>query len=120
MSYKDLEVYHEAKRLAVEVHQVSMTFPKFEMYEEGSQLRRASKSVVSNIVEGYGRKRYKNDFVRHLIFSLSECDETRLHLELLFETGSMRDQIKCNELKAAYDVLSKKLNRFIQSVEQTF
>lgn len=37
--------------------------PKFEMYEEGSQIRRSSKAVVSNIVEGFGRKRYQADYV---------------------------------------------------------
>jgi len=36
--------------------------PKFEMYEEGSQIRRSSKSVRTNIVEGYGRRNYKLDY----------------------------------------------------------
>jgi len=40
--------------------------PKFEMYEEGSQIRRSAKSVAANIVEGYGRRRYKQEFIRFL------------------------------------------------------
>ncbi len=58
-SYRDLEIYQESKRLAIEVHKLSLTLPKFELYEEGSQIRRSSKSVTSSIVEGYGRRLYK-------------------------------------------------------------
>lgn len=42
-SYRDLEIYKESKRLAIEVHKVSLTLPKFELYEEGDQVRRSSK-----------------------------------------------------------------------------
>lgn len=80
-SYRDLEVFKEAKRLGIEIHKMSMTLPKFEMYEEGSQVRRSAKAVASLIVEGYGRRRYKQDFIKYLIYSQSECDETILHLD---------------------------------------
>ncbi len=62
-TYKDLEIYQLAHALAVECHKVSLRLPKFEMYEEGSQLRRSSKSVSTQIVEGFGRRRYKADFL---------------------------------------------------------
>jgi hypothetical protein len=52
MSYRELRIYQESKRLAIEVHAMSLELPKFEMYEEGSQVRRSSKSVTSMIVEG--------------------------------------------------------------------
>ena len=67
--YKDLEVYQLAHRLAVEVHKASMTLPRFELYEEGSQLRRAAASVPANIVEGFDRRRHKGDFIRFLIYA---------------------------------------------------
>jgi four helix bundle protein len=55
-SYEDLEIYSLAKKLAVKLHKITIEkLPKFEMFEEGSQARRSSKSVVSNIVEGFGR-----------------------------------------------------------------
>ena len=38
-SYRDLEVFKESKRLGIEVHKMSMGLPKFELYEEGSQIR---------------------------------------------------------------------------------
>jgi four helix bundle protein len=51
-SYRDLEVYKESKRLAIEVHKMSLTLPKFELFEESGQVRRSSKSVTAMIVEG--------------------------------------------------------------------
>jgi len=59
---------------------MSLSLPKFEMYEEGSQIRRSSKSVSNNIVEGFGRRKYKQEFIRFLTFSLGSCDETIEHL----------------------------------------
>ena len=91
--------------------------PRFELYEEGSQIRRSSKSVVANIVEGYGRRRYKADFVRFLTCALASCDETREHLELLRETGSLKNKDRFDQLYLQNDELGRKLNRFIQTVE---
>ena len=116
-SYRDLEIYVESKRLAIEVHKLSITLPKFEMFEEGSQVRRSSKAVTSMIVEGYGRRRYKADFIKYLIYAQSECDETMVHLDFLFETKSLIDNSKYDQLKKDYDILSRKINKFIQWVE---
>jgi len=88
--YEDTEIYQLAKRLAVEVHRMTLEeLPKFEMYEEGSQIRRSSKSIVANFVEGYGMRRYRGDLIRYLTYALASCDETKAHLELLHETGSL-------------------------------
>jgi len=119
-SYRDLEVYKLSKTLAVRVHKMSLGLPKFELYEEGSQIRRSSKAVTAAIVEGYGRRRYKAEFIRYLIFAQSECDETILHLDFLFETGSLSDEHLYKELANEYDVLSKRINKFIQWVEENF
>jgi four helix bundle protein len=91
-SYRDLEVYKESKKMAVEVHKMSLTLPKFELFEEGGQVRRSSKSVTAMIVEGYGRRRYKADFIKYLVYSQAECDETMTHLDFLFETKSLSDK----------------------------
>jgi len=66
-SYTDLDIYQISLSLFFKVHPSSLLLPKYELYELGSQLRRSSDSVVSNIVEGYGRKRYKADFIRFLV-----------------------------------------------------
>jgi len=60
VSYRKLEIWRLASVLVNDVHRMTLDqLPKFEMYEEGSQIRRSMKSVKSNIVEGYGRRRYK-------------------------------------------------------------
>ncbi len=58
-NYRDLEIYQTAYSLAIKVHKMTLTLPQYEMYEQGSQVRRSSKSIKDNIVEGYGRRRYK-------------------------------------------------------------
>lgn len=78
-SYRDLNIYKEAHELTNEVHSLSLLLPKFELYEEGSQIRRSSKAVSTAIVEGHGRRKYKAEFIRYLTFSQSECDETIEH-----------------------------------------
>ena len=119
-SYRDLEIYQESKRLAIEVHAMSLKLPKFELYEEGSQVRRSSKSVTSMIVEGYSRRRYKAEYIKYLIYSQSECDETMVHLDFLLETGSAINREEVNRLKNDYDSLSKRINKFTQWVEEEF
>jgi four helix bundle protein len=61
-SYKDLEIYVESRRLALEVHKISLSLPKFEMYEGGGQVRRSSKAVTSLIVEGDGKTKIQGGF----------------------------------------------------------
>src|SRR3954469_22435153 len=119
MSYRDLEIWKLARDVAVAVHRMTLhELPKFEMYEEASQIRRSVKSIRSNIVEGYGRRRYKQEFIRFLIFAHSPCDETIDHLEGLFETGSLTDEEIFRDLQARLDLLGRKLNLFIQGVER--
>lgn len=120
MSYKNLEIWKLADELVVEIHDMTLTkLPKFEMYEEGSQIRRSSKSVKSTVVEGYGRKRYKAEFVKFLVYSLGANDETIDHLENLFKTKSLQDEVLYNYLHAKWETLGKKINLFIKGVDNT-
>jgi len=119
-SYRELEVYKLSKLLAVRVHAMSLQLPKFEMYEEGSQIRRSSKAVTAAIVEGYGRRNYKQEFLRYLVFAISECDESILHLDFLVETNSLKDKTEYDFLHAEYDRLSKMINGFSSWVEKNW
>lgn len=118
MSYRSLEIWQLSREIVIEIHKMTITkLPRFEMYETASQIRRSSKSVKSNIVEGYGRRSYKQDYIRFLIFSIASNDETIDHLETLWETGSLTDKNIYDDLHEQIDKLGKKLNRFIVSVE---
>lgn len=119
MSYKDLEIWQLAREICIDIHRMTMTkLPKFEMFEEGSQIRKSSKSVKSTITEGYGRRRYKQEFLRFLTYAIASNDETIDHLETLFETGSLTDEVLYQSLHDRLEVLGKKLNRSIESVEK--
>lgn len=97
---------------------MSLELPKFEMYEEGSQIRRSSKSVKSNLVEGYGRRNYKNEYIRFITFALASNDETLDHLKTLFETESLKDKNLYDSLHNKIEILGKKINRFLQTVKE--
>lgn len=120
MSYRKLEIWERAKEVSIVIHKMTLTeLPKFEMYEEGSQIRRSSKSIRSNIVEGYGRRRYVMEYIRFLTFSIASNDETTDHLETLYETGSLKNKTLYEGLPELLEILGKKLNLFIQAVERT-
>jgi four helix bundle protein len=119
MSYKDLKIWQLTKELVVDIHAMTIEkLPKFEMYEEGGQIRRSIKSVKSTIVEGYGRRRYKQEFIRFLTYAIASRDETIDHLETLYETGSLTDTELYENLHNRLDTLGKKLGYFLDSVEQ--
>jgi len=118
-SYKDLEVYKLSYELAVKIHKMSLKLPKYELYEEGSQIRRSSKGITSCIVEGYGRRKYKADFIKYLVYAHASCDETILHLNFINDTH----EFDKNELKIfldSYDELGRKMNQFIKYVESNW
>ena len=120
MSYKNLQIWQEARKIAIDIHKMTLKkLPKFEMYEEGSQIRKSSKSVKSTIVEGYGRRKYQQDYIRFLTYAIASNDETIDHLENLFETGSLTDRILYEKLHGRIEILGKKLNNFIKTVSSS-
>lgn len=118
VDHKDLEVWQLARELSIKIHRMTLNdLPKFEMYETGSQIRRASKSVRFNIVEGYGRKQYKLEFLKHLHYALGSAKETQDQIDCLFEVGSLKDALQHQELAALAEKLISKLTAFIHGVE---
>jgi four helix bundle protein len=118
-SYKDLDVYNISLELFYIIHPTSLKLPKHELYELGSQIRRSSDSIVTNIVEGYGRRRYKADFIKFLVYSHSSCLETINHLEKiskLYPNSFENDK----EFIDKYEELGGKLFNFIKYVEENW
>lgn len=108
-----------ARDIAVDIHNMTFTLPKFEQFEGAQQIRRSSKSVRSNIVEGYGRRYYKGDYIRFIIYALASNDETIDHLETLFETKSLDNEVVYKDLHGRLTLLGKKINNFLQAVQRT-
>ena len=118
MSYHELQICRLAQSLTTDIHNMTIyNLPGFELYEEGSQIRRSVKSVRSNIVEGYSRRRYKKDFIKFLVYALASNNETIDHLNILWETKSLKNEKLYLDLRNRLEMLGKMLNRFLQSVD---
>lgn len=118
-SYNELDIYKISYDLSLEIHRISLTFPKFELYELGSQIRRASKSVTLNIVEGYGRNRYKNEFVRFLTYSIASNDQVKTCLDYAKDLKYI-DENKYNELTERHSNLGGRIHNFTSYVETSW
>jgi four helix bundle protein len=117
--HEDLEVYRLAHELGLRVHPLSLKLPRHELYEEGSQVRRSSKSVASQIVEGHALRRYKSEYLHYLWRAYASAEETIEHLFNLIDTGSagaMSEQ--CETLLDEYSTLCRKLFNYITAVER--
>jgi four helix bundle protein len=120
MSYRNFEVWRIADDLVVEIYDLTLNhIPGFEKFQLGSQIRRSIVSVKANIVEGYGRRIYPQEYLRFLIIAQGSLDETSDHLSTLFRTGSIKDMKKYEELNERLDKLGRKLNLFIQSIRRS-
>ena len=117
-SYRDLDIYKLAFNLAVKVHKTSLKLPNFELYEQGSQIRRSSKSIKDQIAEGFGRRRYKAEYIRFLIYAHSSCDETSSQLEMLI--ALYPEFAEFQSLEEEYAVLGRKINSYIDYVENNW
>lgn len=118
--YEKLEIYQRAHNLAIKVHQVTLNLPKYELFEEGSQVRRSSKAISSNIIEGYVLRNYKNEYIHYLYRAYAECEETKEHLKYIAECNSLKetDRKTIEALIDEYKTLGKMLNSFIEAVEK--
>jgi four helix bundle protein len=119
MSYKKLQIWQLSQEIVIEIHSMTLNhLPKFELFETGNQLRRSVQSIKSNIVEGYGRRCYKNDFIHFLIIARASTLEAIDQLESLYETKSLKDKKMYEEIRDKLDKLSRQLYLFIQQVKK--
>jgi four helix bundle protein len=77
--FGDLAVFRHAYRVSLEVHRASLEFPRTEQWALADQIRRASKSVCANLVEGFGRQAWsKSEFRRFLMMATGSADEMQV------------------------------------------
>jgi four helix bundle protein len=111
--HEKLDVYQMAHRLAVDVHRLSLMLPRFEVYEQASQVRRSSKSVSAQIVEGHALRNYRNDYLRYLNRAYASGEETIEHIRFLLETESGSKHFsEWNQLATEYDSLCRKIYNY--------
>ena len=86
-SYRDLLVYQQAYRLALDASRFTKELPRTEQFELGRQLRRCSRSVPANIVEGWAKRNSPAEFKRRLLIASGELAETKFWIDLAVDEG---------------------------------
>ena len=116
MRVEDLKIYQRSYRVALEIHMLTKTFPKTEQYGGiADQVRRSSKSVVANIVEGYSKQNfYKAEFKKMLIYSLASCDESQLWMKMSRDLGYI-DSDSFTSIYQELDEIGKMIYSFIKT-----
>jgi four helix bundle protein len=74
--FSELEVYILCRQLALEIFEISKTFPKEEMFSLTDQIRRSSRSIGGQIAESWGKRKYEKHFVSKLTDADGEQEET--------------------------------------------
>jgi len=111
MPYHRLDVYQKAYQLALEIHKMTLGFPKHEQYELASQLRRSSKSICANIAEGMGKQESRADVRRFIRIAVGSCDESRVWLEFARDLGYIKPWEQ-----AALDERYREIGRMLRGV----
>ncbi|MBU2579025.1 four helix bundle protein [Patescibacteria group bacterium] len=115
MLVENLEVYKKLFRLALEAHELTMTFPKYEMYELGSQIRRSSNSSPANLAEGFGNK-HTNVYTESISRAQGEIREIKHHLKIAYAKKYINKE-KLEYFIGEYEECSKMLYGLERSLE---
>ena len=107
-SFKDLKVYKMAFSLAMDIFEITKNFPKEEKYSLTDQIRRSSRSVCSNIAEGYRKRRYPKHFTSKMTDADGEASETSTWIDFAFSCKYISEDIQ-ESLNEKYDEVGKML-----------
>ncbi len=118
-SFKDLFVYKKAFGLAMEIYNLTKSFPKDELYSLTNQIRKASRSVCSNIAEGYRKRQYQAHFVNKMSDADMENSETQVWIDFAFHCEYIDNKIQKDLLNKSEEV-GRLLNDMIENPEKYF
>lgn len=110
----DLKVYRRLVDLHLRIHELSMEFPKFELYELGSQIRRSSNSIPANLAEGFNNQHIKM-YLHSINRALAELRETQHHLLIAFRKQYLSKE-EYSQLMDAYMQCAKMLRGIQRSM----
>jgi len=112
--YKNLEVWKKADELVVLIYNITVEFPKEEMFSLVSQMRRSAISVPANLVEGYGR-RTKKDKLQFYYIARGSLNEVEYYIDLAFQLKYINKE-NHYKLTILRDSVGRLLNGFIKSI----
>lgn len=117
MSFRKLKAFEMAFELAMEIFEISKTFPKEETYSLTDQIRRSSRSVCANIAEAYRKRQYPKTYVSKLSDSDSENAETLTWMEFSLACGYISVETKDKLEKKSIEI-GKLLNYMMKNHEK--
>ena len=117
MNFKDLTVYKKAFALAMEIFHLTKNFPKDEIYGLTAQIRHSSRSVCSNIAEGYRKRQYVAYFVSKMSDADMENSETQVWIDFSFHCEYI-DKNKEEDLTLKSEEIGRLLNHMIENPEK--
>jgi four helix bundle protein len=115
--YRDLKIYQSAYKLAMEIFKESKSFPREERYSLTDQIRRSSRSVATNIAEGFRKRQYPNMFISKMADADSETAETQVWLDFACDCGYL-SKVRREELMNGYESVGRMLGSVIRSPEK--
>lgn len=115
--FTDLKVYQLSYRLAMEIFELSKTFPKEELYSLTDQIRRSSRSVPANIAEGYRKRQYPKMFVSKMADADGECAETLVWLNVSFDCGYIEVESR-SKLVEGYSEVGRMLGGMMRNPDR--
>jgi four helix bundle protein len=115
--FRDLIVYQKSYKLAMEIFEITKSFPKEEKYSHVDQIRRSSRSIPSNIAEAWVKRKYPKSFISKLLDSLAEEAETEVWIDMSKDCKYIDDQLH-NSLLEKYQEVAKMLNSMINTPEK--
>ena len=119
-SHKELETYQIAFKLAMQIFEITKSFPKEEKYSLTDQIRRSSRSVCANLAEAFRKRKYPKHFVSKLSDCEGEAAETQVWLDFALECNYI-DSETYNKLFKQYDnTLGKLVNMSIHPEKWTY
>ena len=92
--FRDLLVYRKGHEVAIRIFEISKNFPKEGMYSLTDQIRRASRSIGSQIAEAWGKRRYEKNFVSKLADADAGQMETQHWLDVANSCGYLAKEEK--------------------------
>jgi four helix bundle protein len=106
--FTSLRVFKDAYALAMEIYELSKSFPNHELYSLTDQIRRSSRSVCANIAEAYRKRRYPTAFTSKITDADGECSETTVWLKFSFDCKYL-DQVSFDGLYQKNEEIGKML-----------
>jgi len=116
-TFRDLKVYQKAFKLAMDIFNITKSFPDEEKYGLTSQIRRSSRSVCSSIAEAYRKRKYPAHFVSKTTDADMENSETQVWLDFSLSCKYINKQIYL-DCKERSEEIGKMLNHMIENPEK--